>query len=291
MFPGVLLGFPENRPGASPPTWPPLGVDTSNATSSYVEAVRAEGNVKNARIVVNSVASRIFTGPLRSPNRLQYTFVNEIFMDELALAAGKDPIAFRLEHLSDQRLIDVLVGVRDLYGWKPRTFPFLGKKQNGRIAYGRGVACCQYESIDGYVASIADVEVDTVTGKVKVTKVWNTQDVGIVINPAGVIHQAEGCAVQGVSRALYEEVKNDKKGVTNGNWDTYPVFRFTDMPKLEMSIINRPDQPALGAGELLITTVGASIGNAIFDATGARIRTAPFTPNRVRQALKALKNG
>jgi CO/xanthine dehydrogenase Mo-binding subunit len=286
MFPGVLLGFPETAPSPSPPASPPLGVDTSNATSSYIDVARAEGNVKNGRVVVNSLTSRIFTGPLRSPNRLQYTFTNEIFMDELALAAGADPIAFRLKHLKDQRLIDVLAGVRDLAGWQPRAFPF--KRKVGRIAYGRGVAACQYESIDGYVASIAEVEVDTVTGKVKVTKIWNTQDVGIVINPAGVIHQAEGCAVQGVSRALYEEVKHDTKGVTSGNWETYPVFRFTDMPKLEMTIINRPDQPALGAGELLITTIGACIGNAIFDATGARIRTTPFTPARVKAALKAL---
>jgi CO/xanthine dehydrogenase Mo-binding subunit len=287
MFPGVLLGFPENRPAPSPPPSPPLGVDSSNATSSYVEVRDAEGTVKNARIVVNNVGGKIFTGPLRSPARIQYTTANEIFMDELAIAAGQDPIAFRLKHLADPRLIAVLEGVRDLSKWKPRKYPFLGKKQNGTIAFGRGVAACQYESTDGYVASIAEVEVNLKSGKVKVTKIFNTQDVGIVINPQGVIHQAEGCAVQGVSRALYEELSFDTKGVLSRDWETYKVFRFTDMPKLEMSVINRPDQPAMGSGELLITTIVACIGNAIFDATGARIRTVPYTPSRVRAALKA----
>jgi CO/xanthine dehydrogenase Mo-binding subunit len=134
---------------------------------------------------------------------------------------------------------------------------------------------------------VAQVQIDTKTGKVTVPHVWAAQDCGLTVNPDGMRSQAEGCVLQGVSRALKEEVRWTPQGITSVDWASYPVPRFPEMPQFEFRIINRPDKPVVGAGEVVITAMVAAIGNAIFDATGARLRQVPFTPARVRAALTA----
>src|SRR5262249_43323274 len=138
-------------------------------------------------------------------------------------------------------------------------------------------------------AGIADVEVARATGKIAVKRVTLSHDCGLIVNPDGVKNQVEGNIVQGVSRALYEEVAFDVNGVTSLDWVSYPILRFPDLPELDVVLIDRRDVSPLGAGELSTVPIPAAIANAIFDATGARLRDVPFTPQRVLAALKAAK--
>ncbi|MGZ4403217.1 MAG: molybdopterin cofactor-binding domain-containing protein [Gaiellaceae bacterium] len=276
----ILLGFPENPLPPSPPPTPseaPNTVDNSNTAPAYV--------IKSQRAITHMGVHSFLAGPLRSPNRVQNTFANESFIDELAFAAGADPIAFRLAQLSDERLITVLQTVRQMAGWSPR--PAASKIGKGRILTGRGVAAVHYEGTSGYNALALTVAVDTKTGKVTVDRAWSAQDCGPAVNPDGMRQQAEGCLMQSISRALQEEVKWRSDGITSTDWITYPVVRFTSMPKsFEFRVISRHDQPVVGAGEVLITNGPAAIANTIFDATGQRLRQIPFTPARVKAALK-----
>ena len=222
-------------------------------------------------------------GPLRSPNRIQNTWANESFIDELAHLAGRDPVEFRLAHLTDQRLIDVIKLASSMAGWKPRVAA--SSIDRGRFKKGRGIAAMVYEGDNGYNAAVFAVTVDTKTGKVVVDDVWSAQDCGPALNPDGMRAQAEGCLMQTVSRSLIEEVKWGPEGITSEDWESYPVIRFNAMPKLHFRIIDRKDEEVMGAGEVLITNGPAAIANAIFDATGKRIRQVPFTPARVRRML------
>jgi CO/xanthine dehydrogenase Mo-binding subunit len=133
----------------------------------------------------------------------------------------------------------------------------------------------------------AEVLVDPATGRIRVTRVVVSHDCGSVINPDGVRNQIEGNVIQGISRSLKEEVSWDADGVTSLTWETYPVLTFSEIPEIEIVIIDRPDEPPLGAGEPAICPVTAAVGNAVFAATGARIREVPFTPERVREAMTA----
>jgi CO/xanthine dehydrogenase Mo-binding subunit len=140
----------------------------------------------------------------------------------------------------------------------------------------------------GYAAAVADVEVNKPTGKVIVRRVTLAHDCGLIVNPDGVKNQVEGNIVQGVSRALFEEVTFDGNGVTSLDWKDYPILRFPDVPDLDIVLVNRPEMDSLGAGELATVPVPAAIANAIFDATGIRLREVPFTPKRVLAGLQAL---
>ena len=278
---GILLGFPESPLPASPaqtPTQQPNFVDGSNSAPSYV--------IPSQRLVTRSGIHSFLAGPLRSPARIQNTFANESFIDELAHAAGADPVAFRLAHLNDQRLIDVINLATKMAKWQTR--PAASKIGKGRYRTGRGIAAMLYEGSNGYNAAVFQVTVDTKTGKVVVDAVWSAQDCGPVLNPDGMRAQAEGGLMQAISRTLIEEVKWGPNGITSKDWQTYPVIRFTAMPKVfRFQTIDRKDQPVWGAGEVLITNGPAAIANAIFDATGKRMRRLPFTPARVREALKS----
>jgi CO/xanthine dehydrogenase Mo-binding subunit len=283
---GYLAGFAAEPPAPSPPPFPPLGPDTLNSTPPYVRA--GEGTVTNARVVSYTVDSPVFTGPLRSPSRLQNTFANESFMDELVVAANADPVEFRLRHLSDPRLIDVTKKVAEISNWQPGVPPHKRVDKRG-IARGRGISIVQYESIDGYAAVVVDITVSPKTGYIRVTDVYVAQDCGIIVNPDGCKQQIEGCVVQGISRSLKEEVRFNSRRVTSVDWRTYPIFRFTEMPRLHIALIDRPDKPAVGTGELVITNMAGAINNALFDATGVRMKTLPFTPKRVKAALAEAK--
>jgi CO/xanthine dehydrogenase Mo-binding subunit len=230
------------------------------------------------------VDSPFFTGPLRSPARIQNTFANESFIDELAAAAKVDPVQYRLRYVGDPRLRDVITVAAKAAGWRTRPSPKARSKAN--IVKGRGIAAMQYEGIDGYAATVVDVEVNKKTGRVRVTRAVVSHDVGIIINPNGLRAQIEGNVVHGVSRALFEEVAISGKRSESRNWESYNVMRFTDMPAIKIALINRPNEPAKGSGENAMTAIPAAVANAIFDATGARLRRLPFTPARVRAALR-----
>jgi CO/xanthine dehydrogenase Mo-binding subunit len=222
---------------------------------------------------------------LRSPSRLQNTFAHESFMDELAALAGADPVQFRLRHLKDQRLIDVLNAVAKAAGWQARPSPRADRPTTG-VATGRGIAAVLYEGDNGYCALVAEVAVDRDTGAIAVSRLVASQDCGPISSPDGMRNQIEGGALQGLSRALGEAVTWDRARVTSVDWRRYRSLSLgAEMPVIESVLINRPDHEAMGAGETTITLTAAAVGNAVFDATGARLREVPFTPERVRQAL------
>jgi len=237
--------------------------------------------------MTHAVESRFWTGPLRSPARLQNTFAHESFMDELAARAKADPVEFRLRHLRDARLKEVLQAAAKTANWETRPSPKPGNPKTG-IATGRGAACVLYEGDNGYTALVAEIEVHQDTGKIVVKRMVASSDVGPISNPDGLRNQVEGGALQGLSRALGEEVTWDNEKVTSVDWRTYHTLPLGfEVPKIDAVMINRTEGEVMGAGETSITLVAAAIGNAIFDATGARIRQVPFTAERIKAALAA----
>jgi CO/xanthine dehydrogenase Mo-binding subunit len=288
---GMLLGFePQSFTPRSPAPPPRAYNNNSNGVPSYVagrvnDKNSGTGTVKSEKVLVHSVPSPFWTGPLRSPARLQNTFAHECFMDELAAHAKADPVEFRLRHLSSYRVIDVLKAAAKAANWTNRPLPRAVAKKAGVVS-GRGVACVAYEGDNGYTAVVVDVDVDQDSGKVTVKNIFCAIDAGPISNPDGLRNQAEGGALQGMSRALGEEVTWDDRKVTSVDWLTYRSLPLGfAIPKVECVLVNRSDEEATGAGETAITVVPAAIGNAIFDATGARIRQIPYTPARVKAAL------
>ena len=208
-------------------------------------------------------------------------------MDEMATMAKVDPVDYRLRHLSDFRLIDVLKAAAKQANWQARPSPKSGTAKSGMVT-GHGVACVSYEGDNGYCAMVVEVEVNQDSGSIAVKRIVAASDCGPISNPDGVKNQFEGGALHGTSRALLEEVTWDDQKVTSIDWRSYRSLRLSfEIPQIETVLINRPDQPATGAGETAITVIGAAIGNAVFDATGARLRQIPFTPERVKAALNA----
>ena len=290
---GYLAGFEPDAFTPQSPARPPARFNNnSNGVPSYAagrvgESSEGTGTVKSERVLLHSVLSPFWTGPLRSPSRLQNTFAHECFMDELAAKVKADPVEYRVRHLSHARLREMVVEAAKAAKWETRPSPRAGNPRTG-MARGRGVACVAYEGDNGYAAMVVEADVDQDTGKVLVRRIVVSNDCGPISNPDGLRNQLEGGALQGMSRALGEEVTWDDQKVTSVDWRTYHSLPLGfAVPKIETVLVNRPDEPATGAGETSITIVGAAIGNAIFDATGARIRQSPFTPERVKAALAA----
>lgn len=276
---GGMIGQPVQSAGKIAPPLPPTGPDSSNAASQY--------NIPRSQVISKTVNSRFYTGPMRAPNRIQNTFANESFMDELATKAGVGPLAMRLKYLTDPRLIGVFQQVTSDAKWNDRVRN-TGSHGSGQIKTGWGLAGMRYEGTGGYAAVVVNVSVNTKTGLIIVNEVWGAQDCGICLNPDGMLNQAQGCMMQGISRTLREQLTWTPKGITSIDWYTYPIAHFDQMPKdIHFSIINQPTLPVLGAGEVTITAMPAAIGNAVFDATGVRLRQVPFTPGAVKAALKA----
>jgi nicotinate dehydrogenase subunit B len=250
-------------------------------------ASKGTGTVKSERVLLHNVVSPFWTGPLRSPSRLPNTFAHESFMDELAAKAKADPVEFRSRHLNHPRLREMVLAAAKAANWDKRPSPLSGNRKTG-VARGRGMACVAYEGDNGYAAMVVEAEVDQDTGKISVKRIVVSNDCGPISNPDGLRNQLEGGALQGMSRALGEEVTWDDQKVTSFDWRTYHSLPLGfAVPKIETVLVNRPDQEATGAGETSITIVAPAIANAIFDATGARIRQAPFTSERVKAALAA----
>jgi CO/xanthine dehydrogenase Mo-binding subunit len=289
---GFLVGFqPEEFRPRSPAPEPTNFSNNSNAIPSYVVghvggADHGAGTIKSERALLHNVVSPFWTGPLRSPQRLQNTFAHESFMDELAARAKADPVEFRLRHLSEPRMLDVVKAAAKAANWDTRPSPGVRKFAKPAVASGRGISCVAYEGENGFSAMVAEVEVDLATGKINVKRIVVSVDAGPISNPDGLRNQCEGGTLQGLSRALGEEVTWDDHNVTSIDWRSYHSLPLGfAVPKIEVVLLNRPDMPATGAGETAITVVAGAIGNAIFDATGARIRQVPFTPERIKAAL------
>jgi CO/xanthine dehydrogenase Mo-binding subunit len=292
---GALAGFPTPPLVLTVAPPPKTFSNNGNAAANYVNGVVGRnppggtGTVASQQVLTHTIASPFFTAPLRSPDRLQNTFANESFMDEVAAAISADPVDYRLRHLSDPRLIAVLNAAAKAANWDTRPSPNPGNARTG-VVTGRGVACVLYEGNNGYSAMVAEVSVDQATGVITVTRIVTSQDSGPVSNPDGLRNQMEGGALQGMSRALHEEVKwnVDSSAITSIDWKTYPVFPFgAPLPVIETVLLNPLNVPQMGAGECTITITAAAIGNAVFDATGARLRRIPFTPANVLAALAA----
>ncbi len=229
-------------------------------------------------------ASPLRGAHLRDPNGPELQFAGESFIDEVALAVGMDPIAFRLKTAKHPRDLALIKAAMDKSGWKPRVGP--NKDQSGDVLKGRGFAYAQRNG--SRVAIVAEVEVNRRTGRVWGRKFTVAHDCGQIIAPRDLRECIEGNIVQGLSRALYEEVRFDRDNVTSVDWNTYRILDITEMPEtIEFALLDYPDQPPTGAGEPSIRPVAGAIANAVFDATGVRIRRAPFTPERVRQALSS----
>ena len=248
----------------------------------------------NIRVNTRHVEKAFFrSAHLRSPGRIENSFANESFMDELAAAANADPAEFRMRYLKDPRGLAVMQAAMKRANWQTR--PSAASAQmatnTGDIAKGRGIAYVRYNNATTYVAAVAEVEVNRKTGDVKVSRVCVGHDCGQIINPDGLANQIEGGVIQTVSRTLMEQVQWDRAKVTSVDWTSYPILRFPDVPRVEVDMINTPGDVSWGAGEPTPTTIPAAIANAIFDATGARLRSLPFTPDKVQTALKALSAG
>jgi nicotinate dehydrogenase subunit B len=290
---GMLLGHaPEMlKPGSAKP---PAGKlrNQSNTVPSYFAgcvggSCAGDGNIRSERALTHTVRSPFFTGPLRSPLRIQNTFANECFMDELCVHAKTDPVAFRLQHLQNSRVIGVLEAAAGAAKWEARSSAAARSSRSGTIS-GRGIACVAYEGNNGYAALVADVDVDVETGMVRPRRFVVALDCGPISNPDGLRNQIEGGILQGMSRALVEEVTWDAKRVTSVDWETYQSLHLDyEMPTIETVFVAPANVPATGAGETAITVTPAAIGNAVFNATGARLRAVPFTPQRVKAALLA----
>jgi CO/xanthine dehydrogenase Mo-binding subunit len=232
----------------------------------------------NQRVMIHSlIEAPLRTSSMRTLGGAGNTFANESCMDELAYAAEMDPLAYRLRHLEDQRGRAALEAAARSASWGD-ALP---------AGEGLGISFACYENDQAYVAMVAHVAVDEVTGAVRVRRIVVAHDCGLIVNPDGVRNQVEGNVIQALSRALKEEVRFDAGGQTTMDWEAYPLLTFSEAPEVEIVLLNRPDEPALGAGEPATVTVAAAVANAVYAATRARLRRAPFTPDRVRTALAA----
>ena len=220
------------------------------------------------------------TSALRTLGAYANVFSIESFIDELAAAAGIDPVAFRLAHIRDERERAVIEAVAKAAAWKPGESY---QKGNGRR--GRGIGYARYKTVATYTAVIAEVEVNRTTGIVKVPHIWAAVDAGQIINPDGLINQIEGGVIQSMSWTLHEQVRFDRNGILSEDWMNYPILTMPEAPRVETVLINRPNERALGAGEAAQGPTAAAIANAFAAATGQRIRELPLTPERVKQAL------
>ena len=217
----------------------------------------------------------IRTSSLRSLGAFLNVFAIESMMDELAAVAGADPVAFRLAHLSDPRGMRVIEQAAALAGWP-------GRPDSGDTGFGIGYA--RYKGTSGYCAAVAEVQAGS---EIRVRNLWLAVDVGRVINPDGVVNQVEGGAVQSASWTLRERVRFDRTRITSVTWDSYPILRFTEVPRVAVRIVEAPGEPEIGAGEVAQGPVAGAIGNAVAAAVGVRVRDLPLTRDQVIRAIEA----
>jgi CO/xanthine dehydrogenase Mo-binding subunit len=286
----TMAMVPQNNPA---PTGAPLlaavaaGLVDGSGMSSGLTSLNADPPYlfANARTDIKWLATTpLRPSALRAPGKIGNVFAVESFIDEICAETHADPLEFRLRRLKDPRAIEVLTRVGQMMAWKPRATPPDG---SGAMLRGRGVSYMRYKQTENYVAMGMEVEVERGSGHVRVTRVVCAHDCGLMINPDAVRAQIEGSIIQTISRTLLEEVKFDRRRVTTTDWSSYPILAFPEVPKLEIALIDRPHERPLGVGEASTAPVAAALGNAVFDATGLRLREVPFSPARVKQAFAA----
>ena len=228
-------------------------------------------------------ASPLRTTHLRDPYGPPILFGSESFIDEIAAATATDPVAFRLRHLSHPRDREAVRVAAEKYGWDARPSP-KSAQRNADVAIGRGIAFRRH--FETFIALVAEVRVTRSTGVIEPLRYVCAHDVGLIVNPETLRHVIDRQLVYGTSRTLFEEVRFDENMVTSVDWLTYPVLHMNSVPQsIEIELINRPEAAPSGAAEMALGLVPAAIGNAVFDATGVRLRRVPFTPERVKAAL------
>jgi CO/xanthine dehydrogenase Mo-binding subunit len=278
LVPALLAGLPH---------------ETAMAPGNIIQDSAIPYAIPNVRTVCHRLAETVFRPSwIRTPGRMQNTFANESFLDELAAAAGADPLEFRIKYLKDPRGIELLHRLAALAKWEKRASPQGGVGVagggGGDVARGRGMSYVKYELNRTYVGAVAEVEVDRKTGAIRVPRFYVVQDCGQIINPDGVRNQIEGNVIQTVSRTLMEEVTFDRSMVTSLDWSSYPIITFPDVPEVVMDLIDRPKEKPWGVGEPSAAVIPGAISNAVFDATGVRLRSVPFTPAKVKAAMQSI---
>ena len=262
--------------GLKQPAGQAVGLVTQNGDPSYpANAVKVHVHWLGA--------APLRPSNIRAPGKVANCFAVESFVDELAARAGADAIAFRLRDLANPRGREVIERLARLMRWSPRPSPRSAAPQ--RVATGRGMAFIHYKHSETFVAVGMEVEVDRGTGEIRVQRVACAHDCGLMINPDAVRAQVEGNILQTLSRTLYEETTFDASRVTSVDWRGYPLLRFPEVPLLDIELVQRLNEPPLGAGEAASSPVPAALANAVFDATGVRLRSVPFTRARVRPLL------
>ncbi len=262
--------------GLRQPVGQSTGLVTQNGDPSYPAGA--------VRVSVHWLgAAPLRPSNIRAPGKVANCFAVESFVDELAAKAQMDPLRFRLRDLADPRGREVLERTARLMRWVDRPSP--QPPGSARLASGRGIAYIHYKHNETYVALGMEVEVDRSSGQIRVKRVACAHDCGLMINPDAVRAQVEGNILQTLSRTLHEATTFDRSRVTSVDWASYPLLRFTEVPLLDIDLIERRDQPPLGAGEAASSPVPAALANAVFDATGVRLRTVPFTRERLKAAL------
>lgn len=269
---GNRLAVSWLRDGGHPRPWLAPGAGgRRNAVPLY--------DIPAVESVVSHVEGPLRTGSLRSLGAFFNVFAIESFMDELAEAAGSDPLAFRLAHLRDPRSREVLETAAKAAEWQPHVGP---------SGNGQGLAVGRYHDDYAYVATVAEVDVDFDTNRITVRRLVIAADAGKIVHAEQLRQQVEGAALQGLSRTLLEQLRVDAGGIRSRDWSTYPVLPFSEVPALEVILLDRPGHPPLGAGEAATPPVPGAVANAIDDAVGIRLRDLPLTTEAVQQRLLAM---
>jgi CO/xanthine dehydrogenase Mo-binding subunit len=273
-----MVGQPMTQPGNGP-------ADTTYSGTQY--------DIPHRRVIGKTVPlinNYFKTSTMRAPQAPQTVFASEQLIDELAYACKMDPYEFRLKNITSATIAggvnqwkDSLVGVAQAANWKPRVA--FTQKQTGDIRKGRGIALGGFASSQSGI--VAEIEVNVKSGKIVAKHMYASQVAGLTVAPSLVENQMSGALIMGTSRALFEAVAFDKGRVTSLDWVSYPLLRIKDSPTVTTVPVQRLDLQATGSGEPPTAASAAAIANAFFDATGARMHEAPFTPGRVRATLKA----
>jgi len=270
-----MVGMPVAAPG--------LGSADQTGQTQY--------RIPNRRVIAKSlplINNYFKTATMRAPGANQGVFAFEQMIDELAHAANMDPLAFRLANLAPDpanRVLGVLKALQTISAWTPKVAA--SNLSDAKVVTGRGIASAPYSG--SYAAVVADIEVNKQSGKIVAKHMYAAQDAGLGINPASLENQMIGSVVMSVSRVLFEAVAFDKRGVRSLDWVSYPILRFKETPTVTAAVVQRTDQVSGGAGEIPVPSTMAAIANALFDATGVRVRESPLNPGRVRAALTAAR--
>ena len=274
------LAEPFKAPQARPILWPQVGIHR-NALPLYTFC---QDTPDRPRIVKRFLPdSPLRASALRGLGSYANVFAMESFVDEMAQAAGEDPVAFRLRYMSEERARAVIEAAAEKADWQPAARP-------RKTGHGRGFAFAQYKNRQVYMAAVVDLTVDRASGQVRLERAVISADAGQIVNPEGLSSQVEGAFTQSASWTLKEEVTFDRHGVTSTDWNSYPILRFREAPEIQVVLLDRPGSPIVGVGEGAMGPAPAAIANAIYDAAGVRMRVTPFTPERVKAALAEMRS-